>query len=194
MIPFPLPVYSDSQFDPDVWDSLVHSNLDLHIAATFTTLDGPTIIFPFTSSEENGGGSINDNSNDNNIDDNNNDDNNSNNDNDDDDNDAIVLLPTIPLPSLSTQGVPVPLPTIPLPSLPFQTKGVDRPLPSLREFCYLHFHLYPKKIHFFLYLLYLLKIRQQFPHLHCLRKTKKNTTMIMMTTMCDDRNDQRSQS
>ena len=72
MIPFPLPVYSDSQFDPDVWDSLVHSNLDLHIAATFTTLDGPTIIFPFTSSEENGGGSINDNSNDNNIDDNNN--------------------------------------------------------------------------------------------------------------------------
>ena len=46
-------VYSNGQFDPDVWDSLVHSNLDLHIDATSTKLDDPTINFPFSSSKEN---------------------------------------------------------------------------------------------------------------------------------------------
>ena len=63
--------------------------------------------------------------------------NNSDNDNttdDDDDNnndDATVPLPTIPLPSLPPQGVPIPLSTIPLPSLPSQAKGDVLPLPSL---------------------------------------------------------------
>ena len=115
-------VYSDGQFDLEVWDSLVCSNLDLHIDAMPTKLDDPTIIFPFSSSKENGGGSTDNNNNNNNDD--NNDDNNSNNDDDD----TTVPLPTIPLPSLPTRDIPVPLPPIPLPS---QAKGVDCPLPSL---------------------------------------------------------------
>ena len=48
-------VYSDGQFDPDVWDSLVTSNLELHHDASSTTVGDPTVIFPFSSPEERGG-------------------------------------------------------------------------------------------------------------------------------------------
>ena len=49
-------VHADGQFDPSIWESLVTSNLDLHIDAGPTVVVDHSISFPFSPPTENGAG------------------------------------------------------------------------------------------------------------------------------------------
>ena len=51
--------YSDGQFDSSVWGSLVTSHFELRIKASSSTIDDPTITFPFPSNKEKGAESDN---------------------------------------------------------------------------------------------------------------------------------------
>ena len=48
-------VYSDGQFYPDVWNSLVQPNLELYIDTMSSIIDNPTIISPFFLQKKRGG-------------------------------------------------------------------------------------------------------------------------------------------